>query len=81
LKKEVELLEAEKVRLSTEVVGLSTARTDAENIRKEAKVLRKQMEDAKSVKVVAVERASKVVETAENLHKEIDTKKKSGLAL
>jgi hypothetical protein len=47
----------------------------------EVEVLRKQMDDAKSVKVVAVERASKAVKTTENLHKEIDAEKKSGLAL
>jgi hypothetical protein len=79
--KEAELLEAEKVRLSVEVVGLSTSRADTENLRKEVEVLRKQMDDAKSAKAVAVERASKAVETAENLRKEIDAEKKSGLAL
>jgi seryl-tRNA synthetase len=80
LKKEIEVLEAEKVRISTEIGGLPTTRADAENFRKEAEVLRKQMEDAKSAEAVAVERASKAVETTENLHEEIDVEKKSGLA-
>jgi seryl-tRNA synthetase len=79
LKKEIEVLEAEKVRISMEVGGLPTTHADAENFCKEAEVLRKQMEDAKSAKAVAVERASKVVETTENLHEEIDIEKKSGL--
>jgi seryl-tRNA synthetase len=80
LKKEIEVLEAEKVRISTEIGGLPTTRADAENFRKEAEVLRKQMEDAKSAEAVAVERASKAVETTENLREEIDAEKKSGLA-
>jgi hypothetical protein len=41
LKKEIEVLEVDKVRLSAEVGGLSTARADAENFYKEVEVLRK----------------------------------------
>jgi hypothetical protein len=64
-----------------EVGGLSTTRTDAESLRKEAEAPRKQIEDAKSAEAVAIERASKAVETPENLCKEIDVKKKSSLVL
>jgi hypothetical protein len=39
------------------------------------------MEDAKSAEAVAVEQASKAVETAENLREEIDAEKNSSLAL
>jgi hypothetical protein len=41
LKKEIEVLEVDKVRLLAEVGGLSTARADVENFCKEAEVLRK----------------------------------------
>jgi hypothetical protein len=72
LKTEVEVLGAEKTRLMTEVVGLSTARAES---------LRKQVEAAKTAEALAVERTSKDNETADNLRKEIDAKKKSSLAL
>jgi hypothetical protein len=39
------------------------------------------MEDAKSAEAIAVEQASKAVETTENLREEIDAEKKSGMAL
>jgi hypothetical protein len=41
LKKEIEVLEVDKVWLSAEVGGLSTARADVGNFYKEAEVLRK----------------------------------------
>jgi hypothetical protein len=43
--------------------------------------LQKQVEAAKTAEALAVERASKANETVNNLHKEIDAKKKMSLAL
>jgi predicted transcriptional regulator len=48
LKKEIEVLETEKARLSVEVRVLSTARTDVEVLHKEAEALKKKVEVAKS---------------------------------
>jgi hypothetical protein len=60
---------------------LSTARTEAENIYKEVESLWKQVEVAKTVEALPVERASKANETTDNLRKETDAEKKSSLAL
>jgi hypothetical protein len=60
---------------------LSTARTEAENIYKEVESLWKQVEVAKTMEALPVERASKANETTDNLRKETDAEKKSSLAL
>jgi cell division protein FtsB len=81
LKKEVEVLGAEKTRLMAEVGGLSATRAEAESLRKEADSLWKQIEVVKTVEALAIERASKANETANNLRREIDAEKQSSLAL
>jgi FtsZ-binding cell division protein ZapB len=53
LKMEVEVLVAEKTRLTAEVGGLSSARAEVENLRKEMNLLKKQVEDAKGAKAIA----------------------------
>jgi FtsZ-binding cell division protein ZapB len=53
LKMEVEVLVAEKTRLTVEVGGLSSARAEVENLRKETDLLKKQVEDAKGAKAIA----------------------------
>jgi FtsZ-binding cell division protein ZapB len=53
LKMEVEVLVAEKTRLTAEVGGLSSARAEVENLRKETNLLKKQVEDAKGAKAIA----------------------------
>jgi chromosome segregation ATPase len=81
LKKEIEVLEAEKTRLSVEVGGLRTARADADDLCSQVETLTKQLEDAKAAEVLAIEHAQRANETADNLHKEVDAEKKSGAAL
>jgi predicted RNase H-like nuclease (RuvC/YqgF family) len=81
LKKEIEVLGAEKTRLTVEVGDLSTAHAEAQNLWKEADSLQKQVEAAKSAEALAVDHTSKANETASNLHKEIDAEKTSSLAL
>jgi hypothetical protein len=44
-------------------------------------LLKKQVEDAKCAKALAIERALKANETADNLRKELNAEKESGLAL
>jgi hypothetical protein len=79
--KEVEVLVAEKTHLTMEVSGLSSAHVKVENLWKETDLLNKQVEDAKSAKAIATERALKANETTGNLQKELNAKKESGLAL
>jgi methylthioribose-1-phosphate isomerase len=81
LKKEIEVLEAKKSHLLVEVGGLSATRANAENLHKEVESLRKEVEDARGVKALAAERASKAAGTAESLRKAIDAEKESGLML
>jgi hypothetical protein len=81
LKKEIEVLEAKKSRLLVEVGGLSATRANAKNLRKEVESLRKEVEDARGVKAVSAERASKAARTAESLRKAIDAEKELGLML
>jgi hypothetical protein len=81
MKMEVDTLEAEKNRLVGEVRALSIARTNLENLRKEVEFQNKQVEGAKAAETLADERALKAMEIAENLHKEVDAKKESSVAL
>jgi hypothetical protein len=74
------VLVAEKTYLTVEVGGLSSARAEVENLRKETDLLKKQVEDAKGAKAIATERALKANETADNLRKELNAEKESGLA-
>jgi predicted transcriptional regulator len=67
LKKENELLESEKTKLSAEVVELANLRlelgglqTEKEKVDKEVVELRKQAEDAKGAEALVVEHALKV---------------------
>jgi prefoldin subunit 5 len=81
LKKEIEVLVAEKTHLTAEVGGLSSTRAEVENLRKEADLLKKQVEDAKGVKALATKPNLKSNETTDNLRKELNAEKESGLAL
>jgi metal-sulfur cluster biosynthetic enzyme len=81
LKKEIEVLEAEKTHLSVEVDGCRTACANADNIRAQVETLTKQLEGAKAGEVLVVERAQKANETADNLHKEVDAENESGAML
>lgn len=88
MKKDNERLEAERVKLTTEVNDLKVARVEAKSLKKEtqdllkeAEVLRKQAMDAKSAETLAVECALKANETSKGLRKELDAEKASGLAL
>jgi FtsZ-binding cell division protein ZapB len=81
LKKEIEVLEAEKTRLSAEVGGLRTARADVDDLRSQVETLTKLLEDAKAAEVLAIEHAQRANETVDNLRKEVDAEKKSGAAL
>jgi predicted RNase H-like nuclease (RuvC/YqgF family) len=76
LKMEVEVLGAEKTRLTMEVGGLSTAHAEAKNLQKEVESLWKRVEVTKTTEALVVKHTSKANETADNLHKKIDAEKK-----
>jgi tRNA(Ser,Leu) C12 N-acetylase TAN1 len=75
LKKEIEVLEAEKTRLLAEVDGLRTTHTNADDLHAQVETLTKQLEGAKAVEVLAVECAQKANEIVDNLRKEVDAEK------
>ena len=52
-----------------------------ENLRKEVESLNKEVEGAKAAEQLAIERALKAIEIADNLHKEVDAKRESSAAL
>jgi chromosome segregation ATPase len=88
LKREVEVLESEKTKLSAEVFELASLRLEVNNLygdREKAEGelarLRRQVEDARTSELLAVERASKANETCNNLRSVLDVKKKSSTAL
>lgn len=81
LKKEVEILEAEKTWLSAEVSNLNATRADLGNLRTKVESLTKQLEGSKATEALAAERALKANETAANLRKEVDAERESSTAL
>jgi len=81
LKKELEMVEAEKAQLAGEIAGLSVARGDFENLQGKVESLGKDLEGAKVVEQLTVECALKALETADNLRKEADAKRESGASL
>jgi hypothetical protein len=87
LKKENELLESRKTKLSAEVVELANLclevgglRTNREKVDTEVVELRKQAENAKGAEALTVERALKDSETFENLCLELDAERQSSLS-
>jgi hypothetical protein len=81
LKKEIDTLEDEKAWLMGKVGGLNATRANLENLCKEVESLNKQVEDTKTAEQLASERSLKVVETADNLRKEVDAERESSMAL
>jgi hypothetical protein len=88
LKKENELLETEKAKLSEEVAEPVSLRleegglqTEKEKVALEVAELKKQADSSKGVEALTVERALKVNETSKNLYRELDAEKQSSLAL
>ena len=81
LKKELETLEAKKGQLAGDVVGLRMARADFENLQGKVESLSKDLEGAKAAEQLAAERALKALETADNLHKEVDAKRECDASL
>ena len=64
LKKELEMVEAEKARLAGEIAGLRVAHGDFENLQGKVESLGKDLEGAKAAEQLAAERALKALETA-----------------
>ena len=81
LKKEVDTLEAMKTRLAGEVGGLCAMQADLEGLWKNVESLNKVVDGAMAAKQLAVERALKAIETANNLGKEVDMERESSAAL
>jgi Zn-dependent M32 family carboxypeptidase len=95
LKHEVEVLVGENTKLSAEVARLSgeasevvdlclkveSFRDDKERAEGEVACLKRQVEEAQTLEVLAVERASKANETCDNLRNALDKEKQSGAAL
>ena len=77
LKKELDTLEAEKTWLAGETAGLRVAHADLEELQGKVESLGKDLEGVKA----ATERALKAIETAENLHKEVNAERESSTAL
>ena len=81
LKKELEMVEAEKARLAGEIAGLRVAHGDFENLQGKVESLGKDLEGAKAAEQLAAERALKALERAENLYKEVNSERESSTAL
>jgi archaellum component FlaC len=77
LKKEVEMVEAEKSRLANKVAGLRSTQSNIEDLKEKVESLSKALEGAKATEQLAAERALKASDTAENLHKEVAVERES----
>ena len=81
LKKEMDILEVEKTQLAGEVGGLRTAQAELGELQKKVDLLNKEVDGTKAAKYLAAKRAFKAIKMADNLHKEVDTKRESSTAL
>jgi chromosome segregation ATPase len=88
LKREVEVLESKKTKLSAEVSKLASLRLEVNNLhgdREKAEGelarLRRQVEDAQTSKMLTVSRVSKANESCNNLRSALDVEKQSSTTL
>lgn len=81
LKSEVEILNAEKTRLTKENSDLRTTQATVDELRAEVTGLKKDLNSAKTAEAVSVERVLKTEQISDTLRKEVEAERTSGAAL
>ena len=81
LKKEMDILEVEKTRLTREVGGLRTAQAELGELQKKVDLLNKEVDGVKAAEQLAAEHALKAIEMADNLCKQVDAERESSTTL